>query len=639
MKDTLSVFELTHDIQKSRLPTHSNRKFCRALWERIQDLYEGNKLATERHENKIIGTDHELLDIDELYCNNSLIVDNASESYDSIDEKDYHVLADLILCTDDDSDDEDFELFDIIGKHKRSTSSSLITGKRKSRRQHAKDDAWMEMYDMLKKFRNKYGHCNIPKDDEEELYCYVKSQRDAYRDYQLLGGRTSVSGGLTEAKIHLLDKLGVFLRPDTSKRRRFNHEKGGLLSQEDAAFANLPKEVINMYGDVCWAWHDKYQGYWPIIVCDPSKNPLKVTRQMALKAINLSDENGNESDADFNSETKSVNKVLVYYFEAEDDTSYIENDEKELVKNENYDCSLNPDESFLMVLSNDLLSWEKGKTFQWDDEGHLPIIKQRFSNAIDTAELALSLSRKERLNILNETVEDLASKDQLIHSCQQDFHSDFSESDENENSQKRRKSYSKDRVCLPHSAHEDKLILELQNRYGNKWRRIASFLPGRTDNAVKNRFKVLTATSPPKTSKRKNSRSTKKSRETYDHKPTKKTDSPSSKRSKPASEQSMKCRKRSRVTTDQSIDKKQDKVVKKGDSNTKQSAHSCSLGYSKEEDDLIILLQRAHGNRWRLIASHLPGRSDNGVKNRFNHLSKKNLIHHEICQIKTNPDI
>jgi len=38
------------------------------------------------------------------------------------------------------------------------------------------------------------------------------------------------------------------------------------------------------------------------------------------------------------------------------------------------------------------------------------------------------------------------------------------------------------------SRSEDSLILELQMKYGNAWAKITSFLPGRTDNAVKNRY-------------------------------------------------------------------------------------------------------------------------------------------------------
>ncbi len=38
------------------------------------------------------------------------------------------------------------------------------------------------------------------------------------------------------------------------------------------------------------------------------------------------------------------------------------------------------------------------------------------------------------------------------------------------------------------SKEEDELILTLQKKYGNAWAKITSFLPGRTDNAVKNRY-------------------------------------------------------------------------------------------------------------------------------------------------------
>jgi len=47
--------------------------------------------------------------------------------------------------------------------------------------------------------------------------------------------------------------------------------------------------------------------------------------------------------------------------------------------------------------------------------------------------------------------------------------------------------------------------------------------------------------------------------------------------------------------------------------------------WSAEEDERLISLLREVGNRWSLIATHLPGRTEGQVKNRFYSCIKKRL--------------
>ncbi|MED6147799.1 Transcription factor myb61 [Stylosanthes scabra] len=47
--------------------------------------------------------------------------------------------------------------------------------------------------------------------------------------------------------------------------------------------------------------------------------------------------------------------------------------------------------------------------------------------------------------------------------------------------------------------------------------------------------------------------------------------------------------------------------------------------FSKEEENLIIQLHAALGNRWSQIAAQLPGRTDNEIKNLWNSCLKKKL--------------
>ena len=47
------------------------------------------------------------------------------------------------------------------------------------------------------------------------------------------------------------------------------------------------------------------------------------------------------------------------------------------------------------------------------------------------------------------------------------------------------------------------------------------------------------------------------------------------------------------------------------DPNTKKST------WSKEEDEILLMMHQKFGGKWKLISSYLPGRLPNSIKNRF----------------------
>lgn len=48
-------------------------------------------------------------------------------------------------------------------------------------------------------------------------------------------------------------------------------------------------------------------------------------------------------------------------------------------------------------------------------------------------------------------------------------------------------------------------------------------------------------------------------------------------------------------------------------------------GWTAQEEERLFELHKQHGNKWTVIAEHLPGRTDNAIKNYFYSTIRRSL--------------
>jgi len=125
---------------------------------------------------------------------------------------------------------------------------------------------------------------------------------------------------------------------------------------------------------------------------------------------------------------------------------------------------------------------------------------------------------------------------------------------------------------------EDQQIIALVKVHGQKWRVIAAHLPGRSDDAVRNRWnrvKEADADAPSHTSAN------------------------GSAKPAPSALTSQ--------TKVEALPRNEERVER--------------VSWSRREDETILRLVNELGNRWNLIAVHLPGRTEHAIRNRYSRLS------------------
>jgi len=611
VKDTLLSFAVTHDEQKALQPIHAQQRFLTGLWNTIQN--KALFLDSARNQNLSPQFACPGSDIDETCggrSSNLLTVEMLDRiSWDKIDEDNLNVLGGLI-------DEYNNSALYSSTRDWGDVAPILSPHRRKSLRQQVKDAAWLESYGLLKIYHRDYGHCDVPPEHSVELAAFVKAQRIDYRLYCQEGKRT-----ITKGKIDLLNEISFNFKLSSDPKRgspnkTLKSQKDSLICRPDEFkehFIFLSKVITTRYGEVCWARH-KWGGYWPGMICDPMQISAKSVRSHAANFYKAKQDTGMHQ--------------LVYFFETASED----------------DVELNKQFSMISSGAETLISWQSGV-----DTGFDKIVwevdeqRQKFMSALQTANAASDLPVSDRMEVLGDILQEIISKS-ILHDTDEDSDESIvknyiSKHKHRKLNENKEKTY---RTSVPHSDEEDLIILTLQAKYGNKWRKIASYLPGRTDNAVKNRYKILERLGRTVSDYKKNdvlhksstrlvvplvAASNSKSKANTISTENAKTNVKSNKAAQSS-------RRASR--TNRSVAKPLQKVSKSSRSQKpkykkeslkgrKKVAQSSSRdnAYSPEEDNLILIMQRAHGNKWRLISSHMPGRSENGVKNRYNVLRNK----------------
>jgi len=137
------------------------------------------------------------------------------------------------------------------------------------------------------------------------------------------------------------------------------------------------------------------------------------------------------------------------------------------------------------------------------------------------------------------------------------------------------------------SPQDDAKIVAGVRRHGCKWRVIAALLPGRSDDAVRNRWNRVKDLPEHRSSSDDGARAT-------DAKP------PKPRKATPNVQAAKKGKQTDACSDEADQENKRERV-----------------SWSRQEDELILTSVEQLGNKWHKIAGHLPGRTEHAIRNRF----------------------